>query len=82
MKTKEWLPKSKVKVHDIYLSKSSRTTDGVNYVNTMNIEIIDQGDVSGLGGSRYKHITRKKIEDVLFNRVRKIPFLPLYFYCA
>lgn len=81
-KTEKWLPKI-IRVNDIYgganpeLSTSKAAQEGKKVTI---IEIIEEESNIGIGGSRYEHITKKKIEDVLMNRLMKVPFFPIYFY--
>lgn len=80
--TEKWLPKI-IRVNGIFGGgtpelSSSQASQEVKRVTI--VEIIEEEGNIAIGGSRYEHITKRKIEDVLMNRLRKIPFLPIYFY--
>jgi len=80
--TEKWLPKI-IRVNGVFgaampeLSSSIASQEGKKVTV---IEIIEEQGNIAIGGSRYEHVTKRKIEDVLMNRLRKIPFLPIYFY--
>jgi len=80
-KTEKWLPKI-IRVNGMFgraepeLNNSIARKEGKK---VMIVEIIEENDNISIGGSRYQHVTKRKIEDVLMNRLRKVPFLPIYF---
>lgn len=80
--TEKWVPKI-IRVNAIWGGQDSlmqNTTASKEGKKVTFIEIIEEKGNIAIGGSRYEHITKRKVEDVLMNRLRKVPFLPIYFY--
>lgn len=79
--TEKWLPKI-IRVNAIWggLEPVAHSVATKEKKKVTIIEIIEEEGNIAIGGSRYEHVTKRKIEDVLMNRLRKVPFLPIYFY--
>lgn len=80
-KVEKWLPKSAI-VNQLYISEPEFGNSLAKEQNkrVIVIEIIEDDDNAAIAGSRYEHIVKSKVQDVLENRVRKIPFLPIFYY--
>lgn len=80
--TEKWLPKI-IRINAIWGGQDSLMENTIASKEKKKVTIIEiieeQGNIA-IGGSRYEHVTKRKVEDVLMNRLRKVPFLPIYFY--